>query len=55
MNTLPYSMMNHIEYNFDPTVSALSVMLMGMTLVFMALINRSMNVRQTKTNLVKGE
>lgn len=55
MNTLPYSMMNHIEYNFDPTVSALSVMLMGMTLVFMALINRSMNVRQTKTKLVKGE
>ncbi len=55
MNTLPYSMMNHIEYNFDPTVSALSVMLMGMTLVFMALIDRSMNARQTKTKLVKGE
>jgi len=55
MNTLPYSMMNHIEYNYDPTVSALSVMLMGMTLVFMTLINRSMNVRQTKTKIVKGE
>ena len=55
MNTLPYSMMNHIEYNFDPTVSALSVMLMMMTLVFMALIDRSMNTRQTKTKIVKGE
>jgi len=55
MNTLPYSMMNHIEYNYDPTVSALSVMLMGMTLVFMTLRNRSMNVRQTKTKIVKGE
>ena len=55
MNTLPYSMMNHIEYNYDPTVSALSVMLMGMTLVFMALIDRSMNAKQTKTKLVKGE
>ncbi|MEA5028604.1 MAG: ABC transporter permease subunit, partial [Sphaerochaeta associata] len=29
MNTLPYAMMNHIEYNYDPTVSALSVMLMA--------------------------
>ncbi len=55
MNTLPYSMMNHIEYNYDPTVSALSVMLMAMTLVFMALIDRSMNTRKTKTKIVKGE
>lgn len=55
MNTLPYSMMNHIEYNYDPTVSALSVMLMGMTLIFMALMDRSMNARQTKTKIRKGE
>lgn len=39
-NTLPYAMMNYIEYNYDPTVSALSVMLMGLTLVFMLLIDR---------------
>ncbi|MFA6785202.1 MAG: ABC transporter permease, partial [Sphaerochaeta sp.] len=43
MNTLPYAMMNHIEYNYDPTVSALSVMLMGMTLVFMFIMEKSMN------------
>jgi len=39
-NTLPYAMMNYIEYNYDPTVSALSVMLMGLTLVFMVIIDR---------------
>lgn len=53
MNTLPYAMMNHIEYNYDPTVSALSVMLMGMTLLFMVLLDRSMTRGQTKG--VKGE
>lgn len=37
MNTLPYAMMNYIEYTYDPTVSALSVMLMALTLVFMVL------------------
>jgi putative spermidine/putrescine transport system permease protein len=39
METLPYAMMNYIEYNYDPTVSALSVMLMGMTLIFMLIID----------------
>ena len=39
METLPYSMMNYIEYNYDPTVSALSVMLTGMTLAFMLIID----------------
>jgi len=53
MNTLPYAMMNHIEYNYDPTVSALSVMLMGMTLLFMVLLDRSMTRGQAKG--VKGE
>ena len=37
INTLPYAMMTYIEYNYDPTVSALSVMLMGLTLIFMML------------------
>ena len=38
-NTLPYAMMNYIEYNYDPTVSALSVMLMALTLIAMILID----------------
>ncbi|MDT4761598.1 ABC transporter permease [Sphaerochaeta sp. PS] len=55
LNTLPYAMMNHIEYNYDPTVSALSVMLMAMTLIFMVLLDRSMNTQQTRTKITKGE
>lgn len=39
MNTLPYAMMNYIEYNYDPTASALSVMLMVVTIVFMVVID----------------
>lgn len=38
-NTLPYAMMNYIEYTYDPTVSALSVVLMVMTLAFMILVD----------------
>ncbi len=41
MSTLPYSMMNYIEYNYDPTVSALSVMLMAFTLVAMLLMDKA--------------
>ncbi len=33
--TLPVAMMSYIEYNYDPTVSALSVLLMLMSLVIM--------------------
>jgi len=38
-NTLPYAMMSYIEYTYDPTVSALSVMLMAMTVLFMFLMD----------------
>jgi putative spermidine/putrescine transport system permease protein len=44
-NTLPYAMMNFIEYNYDPTVSALSVMLMGLTVAFMVVIDRATGAR----------
>ncbi len=33
--TLPVAMMNYIEYNYDPTVSALSVLMMLMSVVIM--------------------
>ncbi len=55
MDTLPYSMMNYIEYNYDPTVSALSVMLMMMTLLFMIIMDRSMSGQRTKSKLAQGE
>lgn len=38
-NTLPYAMMSYIEYTYDPTVSALSVVLMAMTLAFMLIVD----------------
>jgi putative spermidine/putrescine transport system permease protein len=55
MNTLPYAMMNHIEYNYDPTASALSVMLMGMTLAFMIILDHSMNSRRLESKTAHGE
>ena len=38
VNTLPAALMSHMEYNFDPSVSALSLMLMIGTLVMMILM-----------------
>ncbi|OHD80908.1 MAG: spermidine/putrescine ABC transporter ATP-binding protein [Spirochaetes bacterium RIFOXYC1_FULL_54_7] len=55
MNTLPYAMMNHIEYNYDPTVSALSVMLMGLTLVLMIAMDWSMSAQRLKSKAAQGE
>jgi putative spermidine/putrescine transport system permease protein len=55
MNTLPYSMMNYIEYNYDPTVSALSVMLMVMTLLFMYIMDRAMSAQRMKSKQAHGE
>ena len=48
MNTLPYSMMNYIEYNYDPTVSALSVMLMLLTLIFMVVSDQADDKKNNK-------
>ena len=55
MNSLPYAMMNHIEYNYDPPVSALSVMLMGMTLLFMIAMDWSMSAQRLKSKTAHGE
>lgn len=41
---LPVAMMNHVEYNYDPTVSALSVLLMLFTGVLMWLLDRIINI-----------
>ncbi len=32
--------MNYIEYNYDPTVSAVSVLLMAATVVIMVIVDR---------------
>lgn len=42
--TLPTALMNHIEYSYDPTVSAVSVMLMGVTVVIMIIVEKTLGI-----------
>ncbi len=44
VSTLPIQMMSYVEYYFDPTIAALSVLLMGMTTVLMFIIERSLGL-----------
>lgn len=44
VSTLPIQMMSYVEYYFDPTVSALSVILMMMTAVLMFIIERTLGL-----------
>lgn len=44
ISTLPISMMSYVEYNYDPTVSALSVLLMLMTIGIMFIIERTLGL-----------
>jgi len=44
ISTLPIQMMSYVEYYFDPTVSALSVVLMIMTAVLMFIVERTLGL-----------
>lgn len=44
VSTLPIQMMSYVEYYFDPTVSALSVILMVLTAFLMFIIERSLGL-----------
>lgn len=44
ISTLPISMMNYVEYYYDPTVSALSVILMIMTIFIMFIIEKTLGL-----------
>ncbi len=44
VSTLPISMMSYVEYNYDPTVSALSVLLMIMTVIIMFIIEKTLGL-----------
>ncbi|MFD1955577.1 ABC transporter permease [Paenibacillus thailandensis] len=46
VSTLPIQMLTYVENYFDPTVSAISVLLMAFTAVFMFLIERLMGLSQ---------
>ncbi len=44
VTTLPTSLLGYMEYNYDPTVSAISVMLMLLTIGLMALIEKTLGL-----------
>jgi putative spermidine/putrescine transport system permease protein len=44
VSTLPISMMSYVEYNYDPTVSALSVLLMLMTIIIMFIVEKTLGL-----------
>ncbi|AQS54309.1 Inner membrane ABC transporter permease protein YdcV [Jeotgalibaca dankookensis] len=44
VTTLPTNLMSYIEYNYDPIVSALSVMLMIGTIILMILIEKTLGL-----------
>lgn len=44
VSTLPTTMMNYVEYNYDPTVSALSVILMILTIGIMYILEKTLEL-----------
>ena len=44
VSTLPIAMMNYVEYNYDPTVSALSVILMILTIGIMYILEKTLGL-----------
>lgn len=44
VNTLPISMMSYVEYNYDPTISALSVILMIITIIIMFIVEKTLGL-----------
>lgn len=44
VSTLPISMMSYVEYNYDPSVSALSVILMLMTIIIMFIVEKTLGL-----------
>ena len=45
VSTLPITMMNYVEYNYDPTVSALSVILMILTIGIMYILEKTLGLK----------
>ncbi len=44
ISTLPTALMNYIEYYYDPTVSAVSVLLMVATIVIMFIVEKTLGI-----------
>ncbi len=44
VSTLPVSMMSYVEYTYDPTVSAISVVLMILTILIMLFVEKTIGI-----------
>ena len=44
VSTFPATLMNYIEYNYDPTVSAVSVLLMAATVIIMVIVDKNLGI-----------
>lgn len=44
VSTFPATLMNYIEYNYDPTVSAVSVILMAVTVLMMVIVDKTLGI-----------
>jgi putative spermidine/putrescine transport system permease protein len=44
VSTLPSALMNYIEYAYDPSVSAISVLLMGITLALIFIVEKTLGI-----------
>jgi putative spermidine/putrescine transport system permease protein len=44
VSTLPATLMSYIEYSYDPSVSAISVLLMGITMALIFIVERTMGI-----------
>lgn len=45
VTVLPIEMMNYVEYHFDPTIAALASLLMGITLLVMLVIEKTLGLK----------
>lgn len=48
VNTLPSALMSHLEYNFDPTVSAISLILMIGTFALMLVVEKTTGLSEVR-------
>ena len=44
VSTFPATLMNYIEYNYNPTVSAVSVVLMAATMLIMVIVDKTLGI-----------
>lgn len=44
VTTFPSTLMNYIEYNYNPTVSAVSVFLMAATVIIMVIVDKTLGI-----------